>query len=317
MAHPSITHPDAQKLRKLHLFGYPIVHSVGPDVHTFVAESVGLPWKCTHFETSYIEKIVEAMKAEDFIAGAVTMPLKLSITEKMDSIDDLARVMGAVNTITVTTDKKLVGSNTDAAGIRDALGEVSEMGKNLPGMVIGAGGASRAAIYALLGYLNCSAVYLVNRDPQKAEEVVAEMVADGFSDAKEKVKVIESVEQANILDAPFYVVGCIPNNTPATEGEKSARAVAANLFRTERPGVFLDMCFKPRVTQLVEIAESRGWVTIDGIEVLGLQLLEQWRLWLGPNVPLPSHAARQLMRDLAIGSATLNGSSSVGFNQAL
>ncbi|KAK0207640.1 hypothetical protein IW262DRAFT_1498482 [Armillaria fumosa] len=300
MRHPSITHPDAQKPRKLNLFGCPIIHSVSPDVHTFVAESVGLPWKCTHFETSDLDRVVEAMKAEDFIAGAVTMPMKLAIMEKMDSIDDLARVVGAVNSITVTTDKKLVGSNTDAAGIRGALEEVSEAGMNLLGMVLGAGEASRAAIYAL--------------DPQKAEQVVAEMVASGFADAKEKVKVVESVEQAKILDAPFYVVGCIPNNTPTTEGEKSARAVAANLFRTERPGVFLDMCFKPRVTQLVETAESRGWMTIDGIEVPGLQILEQLRLWLGPNVPLPAHAARQLLRDLAICSATLNVSSSVGFN---
>lgn len=112
MAYPSITHPDAQTPRKLHLFGYPIVHSVGPYIHTFVAESIGLPWKCTHFETSDLDKIDEAMKGEDFIAGAVTMPLKLPMMEKMDSIDDLARVVGAVNTITVTTDKKLVGYAT-------------------------------------------------------------------------------------------------------------------------------------------------------------------------------------------------------------
>lgn len=181
MTHPSITHPDAQKPRRVHLFGYPIVHSVSPDVHTFVAESAGLPWKCTHFETSDLDKVVEAIKTEDFIAGAVTMPMKLPIMEKMDSIDDLARVVGAVNTITVTTDKKLVGLHS-VAGIRDALEEASEVGMNLPGMVLGAGGASRAAIYALLGYLNCSVVYLVHMDPQKAEQVVAEMVASGFAD---------------------------------------------------------------------------------------------------------------------------------------
>ncbi|PBK65974.1 NAD(P)-binding protein [Armillaria solidipes] len=209
------------------------------------------------------------MKAEDFIAGAVTMPLKLPVLAKMDSIDDLARVVGAVNTITVTTDKILVGSNTDAAGIRDALKEVSETGRNLPGMVIGAGGASRAAIYALLGYLDCSAMYVVNRDPEKTKRVVAEMVARGFADAKEKI-----------------VVGCTPNNTPATQDRRIPRY-------------------------------SRGWVTIDGIEVLGLQLLEQRQLWLDPKVPLPAHAARQLMRDLSIGSASLNVSSSVGFNQTL
>ncbi len=73
-------------------------------------------------------------------------------------------------------------------------------------MVIGAGGASRAVIYALLGYLDCSAVYLVNRDPEKAKQVIVEMVASGFADAKEKIIVVESVEQAKTLDAPFYVV---------------------------------------------------------------------------------------------------------------
>ncbi|KAK0444781.1 hypothetical protein EV421DRAFT_1902833 [Armillaria borealis] len=239
------------------------------------------------------------MKAEDFIAGAVTMPLKLPVLAKMDRINDLSRVVGAVNTITVTTDKKLVVCNTDAAGIRDVLEELSKTGRNVPGMVIGAGGASRAAIYALLGYLDCSAVYLVNRDPEKTKQVVAEMVASGFADAKQTIIVVESVEQAKTSEAPLYVVGCIPNNTPATEGERTARAVADNLFRTERPGGFLDM-------SVVVSAPSRGWVTIDGIEVLGLQLLEQWRLWLGPKVPLPAHAARQLMRDLAIGSASLN-----------
>lgn len=55
------------------------------------------------------------MKAEDFIAGAVTMPLKLPVLAKMDRINDLSRVVGAVNTITVTTDKKLVVSNTESA----------------------------------------------------------------------------------------------------------------------------------------------------------------------------------------------------------
>jgi hypothetical protein len=84
------------------------------------------------------------------------------------------------------------------------------------------------------------------------------------------------------------------------------------------------------VTQLVEIAEvlvtkvywvvgfsiflqGRGWTTVDGIEVLGLQLLEQWRLWLGPDVPLPVDNAGQKMRGLASGNADLNGSSMVGF----
>lgn len=81
-------------------------------------------------------------------------------------------------------------------------------------------------------------MYLVNRDPEKTKQVVAEMVASGFADAKQTIIVVESVEQAKTSEANF---SCIPNNTPATEGERTARAVADNLFRTERPGGFLDM----------------------------------------------------------------------------
>lgn len=107
-------------------------------------------------------------------------------------------------------------------------------------MVIGAGGASRAAIYALLTLLGSSTVYLVNRDIPKASQVLTDMAQSEFSETR-KVVVVESVEQARILEAPFYCVGCVPNNTPVTEGEKTARAVADNLFRADSKGVFLDM----------------------------------------------------------------------------
>jgi quinate dehydrogenase len=198
------------------------------------------------------------MRDKEFIGGAVTMPMKLSIMSKLDELDDQAKTMGACNTITALPGGKLVGSNTDSAGIRDALAEVSFRGHGKPGMVIGAGGASRAAIYALLVHLGCSVVYLVNREPQKAKQLVIDITNSGLAQCQESVIVVESVDQARALQAPFYSVGCVPNNTPFTEGEKNARAIVDNLFRSDYKGVFLDMCFKPRVTQLVEIAEVPG-----------------------------------------------------------
>ena len=111
--HPSIRHTDANKVRRLHLFGFPISHSVGPYVHTFVAQSVGLPWTFTHFETSDLELVSESMRGKDFVGGAVTMPMKLSIMNKLDGLDDQAKVVGACNTITILPGGKLVGSNTE------------------------------------------------------------------------------------------------------------------------------------------------------------------------------------------------------------
>ena len=113
--HPSIKHPDANKARRLHLFGYPISHSVGPYVHTFVAQSVGLPWTFTHFETPDLELVAEFMRDKEFVGGAVTMPMKLSIMSKLDELDDQAKTMGACNTITALPGGKLIGSNTEYA----------------------------------------------------------------------------------------------------------------------------------------------------------------------------------------------------------
>jgi shikimate 5-dehydrogenase len=111
--HPSITHPDAHKPRKLHLFGYPIAHSVSPHVQNLVAEYLGLPWVCTHFETPDLDAVVRAMRADDFVGGAVTMPMKLSIIPELDGMDDRAKIVGAVNTIISTRDGRRVGSNTE------------------------------------------------------------------------------------------------------------------------------------------------------------------------------------------------------------
>jgi quinate dehydrogenase len=75
-------------------------------------------------------------------------------------------------------------------------------------MVIGAGGASRAAIYALLVHLDCSVVYLVNRDTKKAEQIVEDMTRRGFRQNL-SVIVVESVDQARTLSAPVYSVGWV------------------------------------------------------------------------------------------------------------
>lgn len=199
-----------------------------------MARSVGLPWTFTHFETSNLELVSESMRSKDFVGRAVTMPMKLSIMNILDGLDDQAKVMGICNTITTLPGGKLIGSNTDSAAIRDALAEIWLQGRGKPGMVIGAGGASRAAIYAMLIHLGCSVIYLINRNTENANRLVRDMAKSGFTQSQ-SIIVVESAEQSRTLHAPFYGVGCIPNSTPSTEGERIARAIADNLFRPGFP----------------------------------------------------------------------------------
>lgn len=148
---------------------------------------------------------------------------------------------------------------SSSVGIRDALAEISLQGRGKPGMVIGAGGAPRAAIYALLLHLGCSVVYLINRDTEKAKRLIGDMTESGFTHSQ-SIIVVESVEQSRTLHAPFYSVGCVcrcivsmssvlnqlssrcvSNSTPSTDNERRARAIADNLFRSDSKGLFLDM----------------------------------------------------------------------------
>src|SRR6202035_3168836 len=110
------------------------------------------------------------------------MPHKVAIIPHLDQLTDEGHVIGAVNTIIIAGEggkKTYTGTNTDCIGIRDAL-----LSKSAPvregdngqgstaGMVIGGGGTTRAAVYALNKYLGCSPIYLVNRDRQEVRDVL-------------------------------------------------------------------------------------------------------------------------------------------------
>lgn len=82
----------------------------------------------------------------------------------------------------------------------------------------------------------------------------------------------------------------------------------AFLHKGETKGVFLDMCFKPRWTRQRKLADGLGWITVDGVEVIGYQMTEQWRLWAGDDIvdKIPVAAALRVMRDAADKSKVLN-----------
>jgi quinate dehydrogenase len=90
------------------------------------------------------------------------------------------------------------------------------------------------------------------------------------------------------LESPYYVVGTVPDFEPQTPEERDARDILEIFFANARQeegdggkGVILDMCFKPRVTRQIKLAKEYGWRTVEGTEVIGHQIEEQWRLWTG------------------------------------
>lgn len=215
---------------------------------------------------------------------------KVAIIPHLTFLTPEASAIGAVNTIFFRKSKdgkrELGGTNTDCIGIREAILQNTDPSKTTsmkgrPGMVIGGGGTSRAAIYALKRFLGCGKIYLVNRDKAEVDLVIAECVSKGFG---ESLIYVSSVAEAQALEAPHVVVSAIPDFPPKTEAEIRTREMITT-FLQKRKGVILEMCYHPSPkTAIARLARDKGWEVIGGSEAMIWQGFEQDRVWLGREV---------------------------------
>jgi quinate dehydrogenase len=216
----------------------------------------------------------------------VTMSYKVSIMQHLDGLDHHAKLLKACNNVYRAKDGTLRGTNTDWRGIKGCLASATasgtcEEGKGRPALLVGAGGASRAAVYVLHHELKCKPIYVVNRDDGEVAALVKDASAYG-SDGVDLVhlKTVDAAKESFAQrGAPYYVVGTVPDFAPQTETEIEAAEIIETAFAAEK-GVVLDMCFKPRRTRTLKLAERYGWVGVEGTGVIGHQIHEQYRLWL-------------------------------------
>jgi quinate dehydrogenase len=310
--------------RKTHLLGYPIAHSLSPALHNAIYAHANLPWTHTLYESPSIAPFLPNLSAPEFAGSAVTMPFKVAIIPYLDGLTEQGRAVGSVNTIFFVDGDaegeerakrvsalndgngtcqglwksegsarkgRLIGTNTDCIGVREAvlqnvspamLERIKAGGRT--GMIVGGGGTSRAAIYAMRTWLGCEKIYFVNRDRGEVDTVIAECTAKGFGDGLMWVGTLEEVEG---LEAPDVVVSCVPDFEPVTTEEVTARAVVSELLKraTAVDRALLEMCYHPSSdTRIKRLAVGHGWQVIDGTAALIWQGLEQDRIWTGKDV---------------------------------
>jgi quinate dehydrogenase len=277
--------PQNQQMT-LHLVGLGVTHSIAPKMHNYIAKSLGLPWTFYSTECSTLDDVLSLAKARTTAGLVVTMPYKNSVMKHIDELDELAGMIGACNNIyyKIGDLRKVCGTNTDWRGVKGCLLEQGDEKERpsaaSPGtaLIVGAGGASRAAIYALSTQLHCPTVYVLNRDDQEVEDLIR--------DAQKLPKIptilhVKTLEQAKELSTPYYVVGTVPDFEPKTETEMMVTAILESFLSRPENGVLLDMCFKPRRTRMMQLGERLGWSCVEGTHVIGYQIEEQWRLWAG------------------------------------
>jgi quinate dehydrogenase len=206
------------------------------------------------------------------------MPFKGEIRKHIDRIDNVASTLKACNSVYFDENGRLCGSNTDWIGVEGALRSAGFEGESIKedmtAAIIGAGGAARAALYALSTRFRIKTIYVLNRD----DEEVAQLVED-CKEMPCQLQHLKSIEQAVGLDMPSVIVGSIPDFESISPEEKTVRQVYQH-FLSQGNGIMIDFCYNPLDTRNIQLAKDHGWRTIQGIEVVGHQVEALWRLWI-------------------------------------
>lgn len=246
--------------------GLPVSHSRSPAIHNAALAALGLDWLYVPvpLPADRFGETVRALPGSGFRGLNVTVPYKLAAHDLADERSAAAAAIGAANTLTFEEDA-VHADNTDAPGLIDALGE-SPTG--LRALVLGAGGAARAAVWALLD-AGAAEVSVWSRTPDRAAALAAELGARNA----------ERPAGADLL------VNCTPVGLPGwPEGEEALTALG--LGGADPPATVVDMAYGERPTALEEWAERGGARFVSGIEVLVRQGARSLERWTGRDPPV-------------------------------
>jgi 3-dehydroquinate dehydratase / shikimate dehydrogenase len=244
--------------------GDPIAHSLSPAIMNaaFRRENVNAVYLALHAKT--LKDLLTCVREIPLHGISVTMPYKEAILPHLDNTDSHTTKIGACNTVVRAQDGKLYGFNTDASGIVRPLERRLNTLENARILVIGAGGAARAAVFGLKER-GCE-VYILNRTAGPAKKLAHQ--------ARARI-----MKRADLKKAAFdVIINATPvgmgntRDTPLQDKEINARYV-------------FDMVYDPAETRFLKLAKERGAQIIPGIEMFAHQAARQFEIWTGKPAP--------------------------------
>jgi 3-dehydroquinate dehydratase/shikimate dehydrogenase len=246
------------------ILGRSISHSLSPVIHNTAFRARNLDAVYVPLEAEALEPFMEALPSLSLSGFSVTAPYKVEILPYLSTIDELANVCGSANTV-VAKEGGLQGSSTDGAGVVAPLKKrIDVKGKNV--IIVGAGGAARAAAFALRK--KGAFVTILARDPDKAA-AVASLVGCG------------SGALASIADHTWDV---LINATPIG-GMASVQETPVPPESHRRGAIVFDMVYVPQDTRLLREARTAGCQPIGGLEMLLAQAVGQYEAWTETEAP--------------------------------
>ena len=264
------------------VIGSPVAHSKSPQLHTHWLKVNGLAgfYIPMDVRTEDLEQVLRTMPKAGFVGVNITIPHKEKVLEIADKITDRATLIGAANTLILRPDGKIHADNTDGYGfinnIRQA--EPDWDPKAGPAAILGAGGAARAVVLALLD-AGVPEILISNRTKVRAEALRA--------DFGKRLRVVDWVQAGNMLEEATTVVN---TTSLGMIGKPPLRVPLDGL----RPGTLVnDLVYVPLKTQFLAEAEEMGCRTVDGLGMLLHQAVPAFERWFGvrPTVDSATRAA--------------------------
>lgn len=279
---------DAQT-RLVALLGEPVAHSLSPAMHNAGFQEAGLNACYLAFAVpaADLARALAGLRVLGLLGANVTVPHKEQALHLADAVDPVAQAAGAVNTL-AWHGGRLVGYNTDGDGFLASLAEAGFDPRGREALLFGAGGAARGVALALLR-AGVRRVWLANRTPERAEELVRSLTAAlplvpelaGAGRAMATLP-LEAGVVARVAPGVTLIVNC------TTAGMHPA--VDSAVWEDFRPfpagALAVDLVYNPARTRFLALAEGAGLATLGGLGMLVHQAALAWRHWFGCPGPV-------------------------------
>ena len=275
---------------KVGILGDPISHSISPVFQQAAFNNLGIkavyePWLVS---PDKLEEKINELRNDDYFGANVTIPHKVKAINYIDEVDHWAYKIGSINTI-VNRKGKLLGFNTDGFGFLKALqrdANYNPKEKNV--LIIGAGGAARAAVHALVK--EGASVVVSNRTIEKAFDIAKEFESEDLVHVVDRFG--KSFQEA--LDNASLIVNC---TSMGMMGGQFQNHSPLNSSQIRENVLVYDMVYNPIETPFLKQAKQSGATTISGLSMLVFQGSESFKLWTGktPSIPVMLEAAKDAL----------------------
>ncbi|MGY4368085.1 shikimate dehydrogenase [Bradyrhizobium sp. LB1.3] len=262
--------PQADGFGLAGVIGMPVAHSRSPVIHNYWLKAYGIRGAYVPLAVGpeLLEDALRGLVALGFRGCNVTMPHKQTARPLLDRVNETAKRIGAVNTIVVEEDGTLSGFNNDGNGFVQSLRDARPdwRGDAGPILLLGAGGASRAVVVALLEN-DAREIRIANRTAEKAQAL-----ANDFGSA---IRTVAWDDRGAALGDVALLVNC------TDRGMVGKSALEIDLSRLRPETLTVDLIYTPLETPFLADARARGCVTVNGLGLLLNQARLAFKAWFG------------------------------------